>query len=383
MKRIYLDNAATTPADKRVVKAMTPYFSEKYGNASSIHEDGRVAREAVERSRKTIADKLGVNSDEIFFTSSGTESDKLAIKGLAMAHPEKKHLITSSIEHHAVTHVMQFLETQGYRVTYLPVGKNGLVSPSDLKKAITSDTLLVSIMYANNEIGTIQPISELAKIAKQHGAFFHTDAVQALGKIPIDLTNVDLMSASAHKIYGPKGVGLLFKKRDVELVPLLHGGGHERGLRSSTENTPGIVGFAKAVELSFSSMKKDAKRESALRDRLMKGILTIPRSWVNGDRAKRLPGNAHFGFDYIEGESLLLMLDQKGIAASTGSACSTGDLKPSHVLLALGLPHEKCHGSLRLTIGRETSAKDIDYVIKYVKEVVAKLRELSPLGKGL
>ena len=379
--KIYLDNAATTKTDKQVVEAMQPYYTEKYGNASSLHEQGREAKQAIEQSRKTIADKLETLPEEIYFTSGGTESDNLAIKGLALAYPEKKHLITSKIEHPAILNTMKFMETQGYEITYLKINEKGLVEIETLKNALRKDTLLVSIMYANNEIGTIQPIQELAKITKENNSFFHTDAVQAFGKIPIDLNNVDLLSASAHKIYGPKGIGLLYKKTGIKLTPLLHGGGHEKGLRASTENVPGIIGFAKAVELSFENMQREFEKQKQLRDKLIKGILEIPNSWLNGDFEKRMPGNANFGFDYIEGESLLLLLDQKGIAANTGSACSTGDLKPSHVLLALGLTPEKCHGSLRLTLGKETTEEEIDYTIQAVKEVVEKLRELSPLGK--
>ncbi len=382
MKRIYLDHAATTPVDPRVVEAMTPYFSQKYGNASSLHEWGREAREAIERARKEIAKRMKVFPEEIYFTSGGTESDNAIIKGIAWANKDKgKHIITSKIEHHAVLNPCEWLEKQGFEVTYLPVDEYGVVDLDALQDAIKKDTILISVMAANNEIGTIQPLKEISEIARDKGVYFHSDAVQAYGKIPVDYTSLDAASVSSHKIYGPKGVGLMYVKQGTKIEVFMHGGGHERGRRSGTENVPGIVGLAKATELAFDHMKENAEHEEKLRKKLVEEVLGIPNSWLNGHPEKRLPGNAHFGFDFIEGESLLLLLDQKGIAASTGSACSTGDLRPSHVLLALGLPHEKCHGSLRLTIGRENTMQEIEYTAEAVREAVEKLRAISPYGK--
>jgi len=381
-KKIYLDNAATTPVNEAVKKAMMPYFSEKYGNASSFHSFGREAKEALNKSRKTIADLLGVKSTEVYFTSSGTEANNLAMKGFAITNREKgKHIIVSKIEHHCIIEVCKWLEKQGFDITYLDVDKYGLINMDDLEKSICEETILVSIMHANNEIGTIQPIEEISKLCNKHGICFHTDAVQTFGKIPIDTTYIDMLTASSHKLYGPKGVGMLMKKEHIKIEPLLHGGGHESGVRSSTENIPGIVGFAAAVELAGKEMNKEAKRQTKLRDKLIKGMLKIEDSFLNGDQKKRLPNNVNVSFEFIEGEALILRLDDKGIAASTGSACSSSTLEPSHVLLAIGLKHKQAHGSLRLTLGEQTTEKDIDYAIKTVPQVVADLRKLSPFKK--
>jgi len=380
MKRIYLDHAATTPVAKEVLEAMKPYFSEKYGNASSLHTFGNEARDALEKARKTIASFINARPNEVIFTSCGTESNNLAIKGLAFANKEKNHIITTKIEHHAVLEPCHWLEKQGFKITYVSVDKEGKVNPEDIEKAITEKTLLVSVMHANNEIGTIEPIEEIGKICKKHKVYFHTDAVQTFGKIPIDVRkmNIDLLSASAHKIYGPKGVGCLFVKQDVKIEPILHGGGHESGLRSGTENVAGIVGFAKAVELARKNMKKENEREAKLRDKLIEEILKIPGAHLTGSRKERLPFNASFYFEGIEGEALLIRLNEKGIAVSTGSACSSKSLEPSHVLTAIGLKPEQAHGSLRITLGRGTTEQDIDYTIKQIKEIVRSLRRISP-----
>jgi len=382
-KRIYLDNAATTPVAQEVVKAMLPYFSENFGNASSIHKEGQDARRAIEDSRRSIAGFINARADEIIFTGSGTESNNTVIKGVALSElgKEKNHIITSKIEHHAVLEPCEFLEKKGFKVTYVPVDNEGLVNVKDIEKSITPRTLLVSIMHANNEIGTIQPIEEIGKICKRKNVLFHTDAVQSFGKLPIDAkrTNIDFLSASAHKIYGPKGVGLLYIRKGIQLEPLLHGGGHEFGLRSSTENTAGIVGFAKAVEICQREIKPEAKRLTALRDYLIKEMLKIPNTKLNGHATRRLYNNSNFSFFGIEGESLIMHLDMQGIAGSTGSACSTKSLKPSHVLTAIGLPHVQAHGSLRLTLGRSSTKEEIDYTIKTVREIVENLRKISPI----
>lgn len=377
--RVYLDNAATTRTADEVIDAMEPFFSREYGNASTMYSWGVEANEAMEKSRKSISKFLDISPKELVFTGCGTEADNLALKGVAFAS-KGKHIITSSIEHPAVLEPAKWLETRGFEVTYLPVDKDGFVNAEEFEAAIRPDTFLASIMYANNEIGTIEPISALSKIAHEHEVLFHTDAVQAFAKIPLDLKNVDLLSASAHKIHGPKGVGLLYVKEGTPLTPILHGGGHEHGLRSATENVPGIVGFAKAVELASKKMKSEHERQSKLRDRLLDEIPKISDSWVNGPR-ERLPNNAHFGFDFVEGESLVLRLDAEGIASGTGSACSSHDLKPSHVLTGIGLPAEKAHGSLRLTLSRYTTEEEIDYVMEKVPKVVEDLRRLSPLVK--
>jgi len=381
-KKVYLDYAATTPVDPRVLKAMKPYFTEKFGNTMSLHSFGQEAKQALEESRETVADLMGANPQEIIFTSSATESNNLALKGIAFANKgRKKHIIISSIEHHCIMETAKWLETQGFRITKLKVDKYGLVDPEDVKKAIKKDTILVSVMHANNEIGTIEPIEKIGKICREREVLFHTDAAQSFGKIPIDVKkmNVDLMTVSSHKMYGPKGAAALFIRKGIKITPLLHGGGHERGLRSSTVNVAAIVGFAKACEICKEEMKKEAQRLTRLRDKLIEGVLEkIPKSYLNGHPKKRLPNNANFSFDFVEGESLVIQLDLLGISASTGSACSTEKLEPSHVLLAIGLPPQRAHGSLRLSLGRWTTTDDIDYVLKILPKVVEKLRKISP-----
>ena len=381
--KIYLDNAATTPVDREVIEEMLPYFTQKYGNASSLHSFGREARDAIARSRERVAELIGAKSEEIIFTAGGTESDNIAIKGIAF-RKGKGHIITSQIEHPAVMATCQHLERKGFDVTYLPVDRYGMVNPEDVENAIRDDTILLTIMHANNEIGTIEPIEQIARIAKERGIPFHTDAVQSVGKIPVDVSKlgVDMLSISSHKIYGPKGVGALFIKEGLSLEPVMHGGGHEKGLRPSTENVPGIVGLGKACELAESRMEEDMKNMIRLRNKLIAGVLEIEESYLNGHPEKRLPNNAHFRFEAVEGESLLLSLDDKGIAGSTGSACSSKKLKPSHVLLAIGLNEVQAHGSLRLTLGRENTEEEIDYVIETLPEIVEKLRAMSPLWKG-
>lgn len=381
-KRVYMDHAATTKVDPEVVEAMQPYFTRYYGNASSLHSYGREAYTAMEDARKKVAALIGAGSDEIIFTAGGTESDNIAIKGIA--HKKKRgHIITSSVEHPAVLETCRALERAGFYLTYLPVDRFGMVNPSAVESAIKDETILVSIMHANNEIGSIQPIKEIAKIASEIGIPFHTDAVQSAGKVPIDVRgmNIALLSLSSHKIYGPKGVGALYIKKGVRIEPIIHGGGHERGLRSSTENIPGIVGFGKACKLAKERMDVDVQHLTETRDELIKGVLAIEESYLNGHSSKRLPNNAHFRFYAIEGESLILSLDEKGIAASTGSACSSKKLEPSHVLMAIGLNEVEAHGSLRLTLGRENTMEEVAYVVDALSEVVERLREMSPLWK--
>lgn len=378
-----MDHSATTAVDPAVREAMLPFFSEKFGNPSSIYTIGRQARKAIEESRQKIADLIGAKKEEIIFTGSGTESDNLAIKGIAYKNRKKgDHIITSSIEHHAVLHTCKYLELQGFKVTYLPVSREGIVNPADVEKAITPQTILITIMHANNEIGTIQPIEEIGKIARDRNIPFHTDAVQTAGKIQVNVEalGVNLLSMSAHKIYGPKGMGALYIRKGTFIEPQLHGGGHERNLRSSTENVPGIVGFGKACELAKERLP-DETRLAELRDRLIKGVLEIKDSYLNGHTTKRLPNNANFRFSYIEGESMILNLDMKGVSASTGSACSSTSLEPSHVLMAIGLKPEEAHGSLRLTLGRENTQEDVDYVVSVLPEIVNKLRMISPLAR--
>jgi len=381
--RIYLDHAATTPVRREVIEAMLPYFTDKFGNPSSVYSIGRQSKRAIEEARETVARLIGAQPKEIFFTGSGTEADNWAIKGVAYANRNKgKHIITSAIEHHAVLHTCQFLEREGFEVTYLPVDSDGLVSPQQVADAIRPDTILVSIMFANNEIGTIQPIADIGKITREKGVVFHTDAVQAMGNVDINVENmnIDMLSMSAHKFYGPKGIGALYVRKGVKITSLLHGGAQERNRRASTENVPAIVGLAKALELAVENMEAYNRKLTALRDRTIKEIEEkIPYVKLNGHREKRLPGNVNFSFNFIEGESLLLMLDMKGIAASSGSACTSGSLDPSHVLLAIGLPHEIAHGSLRLTFGEENTDEDVDYLMKVLPEIVARLREMSPL----
>jgi cysteine desulfurase len=380
-----MDHGATTPIDPKVVEAMMPYFTEKFGNASSLHSFGREAREALDASRATVAELIGAKPEEIIFTSGGTESDNLAIKGAAFKHRKQgRHIITSNIEHHAVLHTCEYLETLGFDVTYVPVDSRGIVNPDDVAAAIRDDTILISIMHANNEIGTIQPIEEIGEIAREHDVYFHTDAVQSVGKIPVDVDElkVDLLAMSSHKIYGPKGVGALYLRGGVKIEPLAHGGGHERGLRSSTENIHGIVGFAKACELAGQNMESESARLRGLRDQIIDELLKIEECYLNGDRRQRLPNNVNVRFSYIEGESLLLHLDMLGIAVSTGSACSSTSLEPSHVLLALGLKPEEAHGSLRITLGKDNTQEDVDYLLEKLPSVVARLREMSPLSKS-
>ncbi len=383
MKPIYLDHASTTPVREEVLEAMMPYFSEEFGNPSSIYPLGQAASDAVANARKTLANIIGANPREIFFTSGGTEADNWALKGFAHANAAKgKHLITSAIEHHAVLHTCEALEREGFEVTYLPVDEHGLVDPEDLEAALRPDTILVSIMFANNEIGSIQPIAQLAGIAHDHGAVFHTDAVQAFAHEPIDVNElgIDMLSASAHKIYGPKGVGLLYVRKGVKLANLLDGGQQERGKRPTTENVPGIIGFAKAAELAASEMASEHDRQIALRDHAIKRILAeIPHAKLNGSWESRLANNVNFSFEFIEGEGMLLQLAARGICVSSGSACTSGSLDPSHVLLAIGLPHEIAHGSLRLTIGRSTMQEDVDFAIDSLKTTLENLRMMSPL----
>jgi cysteine desulfurase len=388
MKRIYLDHAATTPIDAKVLEEMLPYFGVNFGNASSLHSFGRAAYEAMERARERVAISIKAKKEEITFTAGGTESDNLAIKGIAYKHRELitdfegPHIITSKIEHPAVLEPCKYLEGLGFKVKYLPVDKHGIIDLKKLESAISKGTFLITIMHANNEIGTIEPIKEIGKLAKEHGITFHTDAVQSFGKIPIsvDEMNIDLLSISSHKIYGPKGVGALYIKKGIKLEALMHGGGHERGLRSSTENISGIVGFGKAAELATERLTKDSQYLTKLRDKIISKVLEIiPESYLNGHPTQRLPNNAHFRFTGIEGESLVLALDEKGIAASTGSACSSKKLEPSHILLAIGLNEVEAHGSLRLTLGRENTEEEIDYLLEVLPEVVGRLREISPL----
>ena len=382
-KFIYLDNAATTATDPLVFEAMKPYFTEYYGNASSIYRFAGAATKAVDEARETVAGFLGAKPKEIYFTGGGSESDNWAIKATAFANKEKgKHIITSKIEHHAVLHTCAFLEQNGFEVTYLDVDENGLIRLDELEKAIREDTILISIMFANNEIGTIEPIKEIGELAKKHGIIFHTDAVQAYGHVPIhvDELSIDLLSASGHKIAGPKGVGFLYIRESVKIGSFIHGGAQERGKRAGTHNTPGIVGFAKATALAAQRQEDNAKKECALRDYLIERILKeVPYSRLNGHRTRRLSNNANFCFRFVEGESLLLMLDQKGICASSGSACTSGSLDPSHVLLAIGLPHEIAHGSLRLTLSASTTKEEIDVTIEAIKTIVERLRSMSPL----
>lgn len=382
-KMIYLDNAATTRTAPEVVEAMLPYFSELYGNASTVYEFGGKSKEAVSKARETIAHAIGAKDNEIYFTAGGSESDNWALKCTAEAYKDKgKHIITSKIEHHAILHTCEWLEKNGFEVTYLDVDEFGVVKLEELKKAIRSDTILISIMFANNEIGTIEPIAEIGKIAKEHGILFHTDAVQAFGQVPInvDELNIDMLSSSGHKLNGPKGIGFLYIRKGIKIRSFVHGGAQERKRRAGTENVPGIVGFGKAVELAISTMEERTARERKLRDHLIERVLKeIPFARVNGDRTNRLPNNVNICFQFVEGESLLIMLDMKGICGSSGSACTSGSLDPSHVLLAIGLPHEIAHGSLRLTLGEDTTMEDIDYTVDAIKEIVTQLREMSPL----
>ncbi len=382
-KIIYLDNAATTKTAPEVVEAMIPYFSEHYGNPSSIYSIAAESKKGVETGRKQIADVIGAKQEEIYFTAGGTEADNWALKAAAEAYKNKgNHIITSKIEHHAILHTCQYLEKHGMEVTYLDVDENGVVKLDELKKAIRPTTILISIMFANNEIGTIQPIKEIGAIAKEHGILFHTDAVQAFGQLPInvDEMNIDMLSSSAHKINGPKGIGFLYIRKGVKIRSFIHGGAQERKRRAGTENVPGIVGYGVAAKRAAETMKERTVKERELRDYLIERVTReIPYTRLNGHRTDRLPNNANFSFQFIEGESLLIMLDGKGICGSSGSACTSGSLDPSHVLLAIGLPHEIAHGSLRLTLSEETTKEELDYVVEEVKKIVERLRNMSPL----
>ena len=385
IKRVYMDHSATTAVDPDVKEEMLKYFSEEYGNASQMYSMGQIANSAMILARERLSNLIGAtNPHEIIFNSGGTEADNAALKGIMLSQKnKKKHMITSAIEHPAILKTCSFLEKQGIKVTYLPVDEFGLVKLEELKKVISKDTALVSVMHANNEIGTIEPIKEIAEITHDAGAIFHTDAVQTVGKIPLDVEKleIDLLSLSSHKLYGPKGVGALYKKQGIRLEPLIHGGGHEKGYRSGTENIAGIVGLGKAAELAKKYLPKEMKRLTKMRDQLINDLLKIDDTILNGHRTKRLPHNANLSFKYIEGESLILRLDARGIYASTGSACSSKSLNASHVLLAIGLRPEIAHGSLRLTIGRWTTQKEIDYALKVVPEIVNELREMSAFRK--
>lgn len=383
MDKIYLDHAATTPVKPEVLEAMMPYFTQNFGNPSSVYQIAQINKKALDDARETVAKHLGAHPNEIFFTAGGSEADNWAIKGIVEANKAKgNHIITSKIEHHAVLHTCEYLEKQGYEVTYLNVNENGQIDLEELKAAIKDTTILITIMYANNEVGSIMPVKEIGQIAKEHGVAFHTDAVQAVGQVRIDVKdqNIDALSMSGHKIYGPKGVGVLYIRRGLKVTNLIHGGAQERGRRAGTENVPGIVGLAKAIELAYTDFDNKIARIQGLRDRLINGILTsIPYSKLNGDPVKRLANNANIGFEFVEGESLLLLLDMNGVAASSGSACTSGSLDPSHVLLALGLPHEKAHGSLRMTLGEKTTEAEIDFVLEKLPAIVGRMRDMSPL----
>jgi len=389
-KYIYLDNAATTPMDPQVIEVINKHFKETYGNSSSLHSVGQKAGQILLKSRETVASLINASRDDIFFTSSGTEADNLAIFGVTSKNKEKgNHIITSTIEHHAVENPFKKLEKKGFETTFLSVNNYGLIDIGELENAITDKTILISIMFANNEIGTIQPIKDIGAIAKKHDVIFHTDAVQAFGKVPIDVNemNIDLLSASAHKLYGPKGVGMLYiRNKGVRegwgkyIEPIMYGGGHERDMRPSTVNVPGIAGFAKAVELAKEEMERESKRQIKLRDKIITWVTqNLAYTFLNGHPTQRLPNNVNLGFKYIEGESIVLDLDSEGIATSTGSACSSESLDPSHVLLAIGLNHEEAHGSLRISIGRFTTEDDVDYFLKKIPSIIKRLRDISPL----
>ena len=386
-KYIYADNAATTQVSERVLQAMLPYYKEQFGNPSSIYSIGQQAKDAVESARQVVASYLNADMDEIYFTSGGSESDNWAIKGVAyqMRKKDKKHIITTKFEHHAVLHTVEALEKEGFEITYLDVHEDGIIRLDELENAIRKDTALVTIMYANNEIGTIQPIEEIGKICREKGVIFHTDAVQAVSNVPIDVKsqNIDLLSLSGHKFHAPKGVGALYIKRGISLERLICGGAQERKQRAGTENVAGIVGLSVALKEACDSMEERNKRVVAMRDKLIDNLLKIDKSRLNGHRTKRLPGNVNMSFRGIEGESLLLMLESKGICASSGSACTSGSLDPSHVLLAIGLPHEIAHGSLRLTIGGDNTEEEIDYILKEIPSIIENLRRMSPLWEKI
>ena len=383
MKTIYFDNAATTPVRKEVLNEIMPYFSDIFANASSVYDIASQSRKAIEKAREQVAKAIGAQKDEIYFTAGGSESDNWAIKGTADALSKKgKHIITTQIEHHAVLHTCEFLEKHGWDITYLPVDEYGLISIDDLKNAIRPDTVLISVMFANNEIGTIEPIAEIGKVAREHGIYFHTDAVQAAGHVKIDVKemNIDMLSISGHKLGAPKGIGALYVRKGITISNLIHGGGQEKGKRAGTENTAGIVGLGKAIELAVEEIDETNSYLTMLRERVIKGITeNIDFCRLNGHREKRLPGNVNISFEFIEGESLLLLLNSKGICASSGSACTSGSLDPSHVLLAIGLEHEKAHGSLRITLSKENTVEEVDYLIKELIPIVKRLREMSPL----
>lgn len=384
LRRVYLDHAATTPLRKEVFEAMVPYLTDKFGNPSSIHWFGREIRKDVDEARERVAKALNADPREIYFTSGGTEADNIAILGSAATLGGKgRHIITSAVEHHAALDTCKSLEKQGYRVTVLPVDKHGMLCPKDLDAAIEADTILVSIMHANNEVGTIQPIKELSSIAREHKVRFHTDAVQTVGNIPVDVKDldVDLLSVSGHKIYGPKGVGLLYVRKGTKLSNIAFGGAQERNLRPGTENVAGIMGFAKALELAVAEQAETYKKLTALRDKLSSGLTALPDVTLNGHPQERLPGNVNVSIDRVEGESLILSMDMAGVAVSSGSACTSGSLDPSHVLMAMGLDHQTAHGSLRLTLGKSTSEEDIDYVLSVVPGIIERLREMSPIRK--
>lgn len=386
MKKIYLDNAATTALSPKVLEAMMPYLTEIYGNASSPHSFGQEARRGVEAAREKVAAALGADASEIIFTGCGTESDNTVLFGVAEKYKKKgNHIITTNVEHHAILHTCDALARRGYEITYLPVDEYGLITPEQVAAAITDKTILVSVMFANNEVGTIMPIPEIAKVCHERGVLFHTDAVQAVGHVPINVKEmgIDMLSLSAHKFHGPKGVGALYLKKGIRLPSYIIGGEQEKGRRAGTENVAGIVGLGAAIEIAAANLEESAARMTRLRDKLISGILsTIPEVKLNGHPTKRLPNNANVSIKYIEGESILLMLDMNGIAASSGSACTSGSLDPSHVLLALGLTHEVAHGSVRMTLSDETTEEEIDYVLKTLPEVAKKLRIMSPLWKG-
>jgi cysteine desulfurase len=384
MRRIYFDNAATTSVDPEVVKAMLPYFNEVFGNPASLHYFGRQANNAVESSRALAADFIGAKSEDIIFTSGGTESDNFALKGIAYANSSKgRHIITSNIEHHAVLESCQFLEDNGFKVTYLPVQSNGILNPDEVKKSIKKDTILISVMHANNEIGTIQQIREIGRVAKENKIYFHTDAVQSFGHIPVnvDELNIDMLSASAHKIYGPKGVGLLYIRKGTRIQPFLNGGSQEKKLRASTHNVPGIIGFGKAIEIASKNMEKESVALTNLRDKLINGVLAnINNVKLNGDSGQRLPNNANFSVKFVEGEGMVLGLDLEGIAVSSGSACTSGSLEPSHVLRAIGRTADLAHGSVRFSFGKYNTAQEVDYALEKFIKIVSRLRKMSPLS---
>lgn len=381
-KFVYMDNAATTPVREDVFNVVMPYYKENFGNASSVYRFGQLSRKAVEKAREQVAEAIGAKPEEIFFTAGGSESDNWALRGTALALKEKgKHIITTKIEHHAILHTCEFLESLGYEVTYLPVDRYGIVSLDDVENAIRPDTILISIMMANNEIGSIEPIKEIGEIAKKHNVAFHTDAVQAVGHVPIDVNemNIDMLSLSGHKLGAPKGIGALYIRKGTKIKPFIYGGAQERQKRAGTENVPAIVGLGYAMEVSAKEMESEIKRLEGLRNKLIEGILKIPHSFLNGHPTNRLPGNCNVSFEFVEGESILMLLDALGICASSGSACTSGSLDPSHVLLATGLKHEEAHGSVRFTLGHQTTEEEVDYVIEKLPSIIERLRSMSPL----